>query len=728
MCSRAWIEKYSFQYSGVMDDALKSLPLGNGDIGANVWISPDGKMHLLLSKNDSWSELYRILKLAHVIMTIEPCPFETGATFDLQIADGVLSISHEKTHIQIYVDAFAPCIRFSWKAESSSNVKISLENYRSVPIDPKKDPSNYFMRGGAYSIAESADVLQKTPFGGVAQIHRNTDSCYEFSLHNQDMDPYIGKEKDPLLGYTFGVAIYSPDLMVVSNSLEQKNIRELNASIFVESRYTQNVGELIASLDGLYRRYGNASKESFAKHAKSWRAFWEKAYIYASGDENAERITRAFLYQRYITRCADRGNVPIKYNGSLFATVQMGAYPENYDGRRWGAPYWFQNTRLIYWYLLLMGDYDSVLPFFDMYLKMIPIATARCKTYFGHPGLLIPETVSFFGLYANGDYGFENEDGIRVGNVGDKLAIRRGEPGNRYIRYHYNGMLELSWMMLNYLKLSGDLSRRSQMMEFIEQVLLFFDNHFDRLEGKLLLNPVSSLETWQLCVNDAPDVAGLKAVCGLLNEMDLPETLRKLVDTMQTAIPDLPIEGADGKTVLAPCGMKIDAKPRNRENPELYSVFPFELYGVGKPDLEMARRTYDKRLYRDGFGWSQDAIDAALLGLVDDAVAHLVHRSAMTDARALFPGFWGPNYDETPDQDHGSVIALSLIFMLLQTNADTYTVFPAWPETWDVRFLLPLDRNYQIYGEQIKGKRKVVKQPNPTAGKDPSFFGTLPSD
>ena len=49
----------------------------------------------------------------------------------------------------------------------------------------------------------------------------------------------------------------------------------------------------------------------------------------------------------------------------------------------------------------------------------------------------------------------------------------------------------------------------------------------------------------------------------------------------------------------------------------------------------------------------------------------------MKDSRALFPAFWGPNFDETPDQDHGSVTALAMIFMLLQTKGDSYTAFPA---------------------------------------------------
>ena len=43
------IKNYSFKYFGVMDDAMKSLPLGNGDIGPNVWLTPDGAIHILIS-------------------------------------------------------------------------------------------------------------------------------------------------------------------------------------------------------------------------------------------------------------------------------------------------------------------------------------------------------------------------------------------------------------------------------------------------------------------------------------------------------------------------------------------------------------------------------------------------------------------------------------------------------------------------------------------------------
>ncbi len=579
-------------------------------------------------------------------------------------------------------------------------------NYRSEPIDPGDDPSNYFSRGGKSGILESADTVASTPAGGIAQVHRNAESCYVYALRNQDMEAYVGKERDPLLGHTFGAGLYSPDLLADGEGLCVKGLRDVTASVFVDSRYTDSPSELRDALDELHARYGDGDAESFKKHTQSWKSFWEKAYIYVEGDGDAEQVTRAFLYQRYLTRCADRGKAPMKFNGLLFTADQMRGRPGNYDARSWGAPYWIQNTRIMYWVLLAMGDYDSMRPLFDMVLGMVPVSEARCRLHFGHAGMLIPETVSFFGLYGGSNYGYPDADGLREGEGG--RALRRGEPCNRYIRYHYNGMLELSWMMLDYLKLSGDTSRRTEMFWFIEQALLFFDRHFDRWDGKLVLNPISALETWQLCVNDAPDIAGLQAVCAALNAMeDIPDSLRRLVEEMLPSIPDLPTEEAEGRRFLAPCEIKIDRAARNVENPELYAVFPFRLYGLEREGLDIARQTYERRLFRHAGGWSQDPVDAALLGLTDEAAAHLVRQTGMKDGRALFPAFWGPNFDETPDQDHGGMTLLCLINMLLQTDGKDYTAFPAWPEKWDVRFRLPLNHGSVVIGEKIGDRRSV---------------------
>lgn len=701
------LSEYSFKYSGVMNDAMQSLPLGNGDIGANVWLSEDGEIHLLISKTDSWSELYRLLKPAHVALNIEPNPFARGADFNLSIVDGVLYISNGKNLLRIYVDAFAPCLRISLTTEYPVNTRVYPLNYRSEPIDPGRDGSNYFMRYGNYGILESADEIFTTSKGGVAQIHRNAESCYEFSLRNQHMESYIGCEKDPLLGLTFGAGLFSRDMIADDNCLNGKKLTQSKISVFVETRFTESPLELVDSFDALYERYGDETADSYSAHVQSWNRFWEHSYIFVDGDDDATLVTKAFLYQRYMTRCSDRGNAPMKFNGLLFTAGQT--MPNNYDARRWGAPYWFQNTRIMYWYLLYSGDYESMLPMFDMYLDMMPISRHRCLSYYGHYGIHIPETVSHFGLYANSDYGFENGQKVRCGGGG--TALRRGEACNSYIRYHYNGMLELSYMMIKYMEMSGDTSRRESMLEFIEQSLLFFDRHFDKIDGKMIMNPVSSLETWQMCVNDTPDIAGLKVVCEKISEMsDIPQSLKALVNNIMPSIPELPMEESDEGKIIAPCEIKILPTAKNVETPELYPVFPYEMYGLFNEDLDIARRTYDKRVNRHKGGWSQDPVDAALLGLESEAVEHLVRQSGMTDKRAIFPAFWGPNFDETPDQDHGGMTALCLIFMLLQTHGDKYIAFPTWPEKWNVRFRLPLNHNAYVCGEQVDGQRTVWEE------------------
>lgn len=50
-----------FCQHGLANSALQSVPIGNGDLGANVWLAKDG-LTLLLSKTDNWSELMRLLK------------------------------------------------------------------------------------------------------------------------------------------------------------------------------------------------------------------------------------------------------------------------------------------------------------------------------------------------------------------------------------------------------------------------------------------------------------------------------------------------------------------------------------------------------------------------------------------------------------------------------------------------------------------------------------------
>jgi hypothetical protein len=139
--------------------------------------------------------------------------------------------------------------------------------------------------------------------------------------------------------------------------------------------------------------------------------------------------------------------------------------------------------------------------------------------------------------------------------------------------------------------------------------------------------------------------------------------------------------------VFAPAEETL-APVANVENPELYVVFPYRLVGLDKPELEMARQTFAMRQNKVYAGWSQDEIQAAFLGLVNEARQGLTTRFASKHPDSRFPAFWGPNYDWIPDQDHGNAGMMALQAMLLQCEGKRIVLFPAWPKEWDVEFRL----------------------------------------
>jgi hypothetical protein len=69
-----------------------------------------------------------------------------------------------------------------------------------------------------------------------------------------------------------------------------------------------------------------------------------------------------------------------------------------------------------------------------------------------------------------------------------------------------------------------------------------------------------------------------------------------------------------------------------------------------------------------------------------------------------FPVMWGPNYDWTPDQCHGSVAMTALQRMLVQYEGEQIFLLPAWPKEWDVQFKLHAPQNTVISGEVQDGK------------------------
>src|ERR1700745_2720255 len=73
-----------------------SMPIGNGDITANLWVENNGgDLMMYIGKSDSWSEGTRLLKIGRTRMHFTPNPFAAGMPFSqtLDLYHGEIDIA-----------------------------------------------------------------------------------------------------------------------------------------------------------------------------------------------------------------------------------------------------------------------------------------------------------------------------------------------------------------------------------------------------------------------------------------------------------------------------------------------------------------------------------------------------------------------------------------------------------------------------------------------------------
>ena len=120
--------------------------------------------------------------------------------------------------------------------------------------------------------------------------------------------------------------------------------------------------------------------------------------------------------------------------------------------------------------------------------------------------------------------------------------------------------------------------------------------------------------------------------------------------------------------------------------------------------MDLARRSFENRIYKITGGWQQGAIQATLLGLSDEAASMVAENYSRKNPACRFPAFWGPNFDWTPYQDHGCVPMIALQRMLLQADDGKLRLLPAWPKRWNVHFKLHAPRQTTVESVFRDGK------------------------
>ena len=539
----------------------------------------------------------------------------------------------------------------------------------------------------------------------VTFMHRNqAQTIFDATVEQQKMETVKDRLYNPLRHLLFGGRMQGDGFVYVDKVDGQYASTPFEGWMYVteQPRRKSHIQITLANHQGSYEEWiamlnktDKTIRHDYDRRntRRWWRQFWQRSYI-----EDADSITRNYTLFRYMLGCNSRGQWPTKFNGGLFTfdpeyVNQAPEYQLSPDFRNWGGGvHTAQNQRLVYWPMLKSGDFDLLMPQLEFYQNIYKNAEERSRLYWGHEGACLTEQIENYGLPCYPEYGTKRPKDFDPG-------MER----NAWLEYEWDTCLEFCMMALEARRYTAiDIDRY---MPMIRSCLRFFDEHYQYLanqrgakrldgNGHLVLYPGSGGETFKGAYNSTSTIAALRTVATAIGDTAL---LRR--------IPDITIRDSMIQPALH------YERVQNVETTQLYPVFPWRIYGVGRPGLEIARKTYwqgdHAQQFRSHVGWKQDLIWAACLGLTDEAYRLL--KLKMADGPHRFPAFWGPGFDWTPDHNWGGSAMTGLQEMLLQEVDHKLYLFPAWPKDRDIRFKLHASRGTTVEAELRNGKLVNLK-------------------
>jgi hypothetical protein len=724
------ISNYNVVWTSQSKNSSESMPCGGGDIGLNVWVEKD-EVLFYLSKSGTFDENNVMLKLGRVRLKLSPNPFtEINFKQELRLQEGGVRITGGTTQINLWVDVFQPVIHIDIQSAKPVKIAATYESWR----HEDRLVQGTALRENSYKVPQKFEVKtykDEIGFDGdeVLFYHRNrndVENVFDYTVRMEGMDSVKEQLFNPLNNNTFGGAMKGATMKPVGITSGQyadtefkawtletaQSVRSQHIEIALHSAQTNTLEEWKSALKTIQKETAQNPKADLAKTREWWKQFWNRSYIFIEGKDST--ISRNYQLFRYQLGCNAYGKWPTKFNGGLFTfdpSFVDKKYNHTPDFRLWGGgTMTAQNQRLVYFPMFKSGDFDLLKPQFDFYLRSQRNAELRSKVYWNHDGACFTEQIENFGLPNVFEYGLKRPEGY--------------DPGmeyNAWLEYQWDTVFEFCLMMLETERYEG--RNIKEYVPFIESCLTFFDEHYQRLakkrgtkpfdeKGNYVFYPSSAAETFKMTYNSATVIAALKVILTRMVELSdnyLDAKQREKWTMMLKRIPPLPFQEFDGHKTLAPA--VAWARVQNTETPQLYPVFPWGLYGVGKPDLDVAVNTYkyDPHAvqFKSYIGWRQYSIFAARLGLTDDAVE--LTRLKFKDSNHRFPTFWGPGFDWTPDHNWGGSAMIGLQEMLMQVDGKKIYLLPAWPNEWNARFKLHAPYNTTIEAVVKNGKIEELK-------------------
>ncbi len=130
------LERYNVVWTTPSKDQNGSMPIGNGDLAANVWVEPGGDLVFYLSKSDAWGGGQQNLKLGRIRIRLEEPLFREGTVFkqELDLESGCISITsmnrEHQNSVLFWIDAMQAVVNVEIKGSKKFRAEVALEMWR----------------------------------------------------------------------------------------------------------------------------------------------------------------------------------------------------------------------------------------------------------------------------------------------------------------------------------------------------------------------------------------------------------------------------------------------------------------------------------------------------------------------------------------------------------------------------------------------------------------------
>ena len=674
-------------------NSSESMPCGGHDIGLNIWVE-QGDLLFYACQSGWFDENNTLLKAGRWRLHFDGAPFD-GSDFRQRLCldDGAVYVSGGGVKVRLWADVFQPVVYVALSSQHAEQATLSYESWRYrdrrvTKAECQQGSWKWLIKPDCTTFADSI----ATQGSQLTVRHQNRQqTVFDYTVSYERLDAIKDSLYNPIGGLLMQASMQAPGFTFTGTTDGTYAATDYRAWHFRNDRLRKATISIQLTnppptATPPLRLPASPSASSQQASARWWHQYWQRSWIRTTNAE-ATPMVRNYELMRYLLGCNAYGQWPTKFNGGLFTFDPVyvdSAMAFTPDFRRWGGgTMTAQNQRLVYWPMLKSGDADLMASQIDTYLRMLPNAVARTRHYWGHGGASFTEQMENFGLPNPAEYGKHPE--------GSDYGVER----NAWLEYLWDTALEFAQMAL----LSP--THHDKGMLLATEVLRFFDEHYrwqaTRLgikaldeQGHLIIYPGSGCETHKMAYNPASTIAALRAVSEQLLTADASSlTPDSSLLAFHASLPPIPLCTFDGDTCIAPA--VAWARIQNEETPQLYPVWPWRLYGLGRPGLSVAQNTYLKDPWavkmHSSKGWKQDNIWAACLGLTDEA--RRLNLEKLADGPYRFTAFWPPGYDWAPDHNRGGAGMIGLQEMLLQEAPDgQLLLFPAWPHEWDASFRL----------------------------------------